>query len=108
WMRFAKRNENVISVVSVAVACEINQGTFGESRISLGAVAPTPILAKESSFKLIGKTISPETIEAAATAAKNECRPISDVRGSAEYRRHLVYVLSKRTISQAANGTRRQ
>ena len=108
WMRFAKRNENVISVVSVAVACEINNGAFGESRISLGAVAPTPILAKESSSKLAGKTINSETIEAAATAAKNECKPISDVRGSAEYRRHLIYVLTKRTISQAANRIRRQ
>ena len=106
WMRFAKRNENVISVVSVAVSCEINQGAFGESRISLGAVAPTPILAKESSSKLIGKIIDPETIEAAAKTAKNECKPISDVRGSAEYRRHLVYVLTKRTISQVANGIR--
>jgi carbon-monoxide dehydrogenase medium subunit len=106
WMRFAKRNENVISVVSVAAACEINQGAFGESRISLGAVAPTPILAKESSSKLTGKTINPETIEAAARTAKNECKPISDVRASAEYRRHLVYVLTKRTISQAANGVR--
>ncbi len=108
WMRFAKRNENVISVVSVAVACEMNQSAFGESRISLGAVAPTPILAKESSSKLTGKTINPETIEAAATSARDECKPISDVRGSAEYRRHLVYVLSKRTISQVANGLRRQ
>jgi carbon-monoxide dehydrogenase medium subunit len=106
WMRSAKRNENVISVVSVAAACEIDQDVFRESRISLGAVAPTPILAKESSAKLTGKKISPETIEAAAMAASSECKPISDVRANAEYRRHLVYVLSKRTIEQAANGVK--
>ena len=64
WMRSAKRNENVISVVSVGVASEIHGNQFGKSRISLGAVAPTPILAKESSSELSDSPINPETIEA--------------------------------------------
>jgi len=100
WMRSANRNENVISVVSVAVASEINGNKFGESRIALGAVAPTPILAKKSSTKLSGSNIDSETIEAISKLARNECKPISDVRASAEYRRHLVYVLTKRTINK--------
>jgi carbon-monoxide dehydrogenase medium subunit len=100
WMRSAKRNENVISVVSVAVASEVRSNRFGESRIALGAVAPTPILAKESSSELSGSPVNPETIEKVSKLAAKESRPISDVRASADYRRHLVYVLTKRTTNK--------
>ena len=103
WMRFAKRNENVISVVSVAVASEIEEGSFGRSRISLGAVAPTPLLAKESSSKMTGSPITEETIEEVSKLARDESKPISDVRASAEYRRHLVYVLTKRSINKVVS-----
>jgi aerobic carbon-monoxide dehydrogenase medium subunit len=103
WMRSAKRNENVISVVSVAVASEILSGRFGGSRIALGAVAPTPILAKESSSKLTGSPIGPETIEKVSNLAAKESKPISDVRASADYRRQLVYVLTKRTINKTVS-----
>ena len=100
WMRSAKRNENVISVVSVAVASEIRSNRFGESRIALGAVAPTPILARKSSSELSGSPINPATIETVSKLAAKESKPISDVRASADYRRHLVYVLAKRTINE--------
>jgi len=103
WMRSAKRNENVISVVSVAVASEIRAQRFGESRLALGAVAPTPILAKESSSELSGSSVTPATIETVSKLAAKESRPISDVRASADYRRHLVYVLTKRTINKTVS-----
>jgi carbon-monoxide dehydrogenase medium subunit len=103
WMRSAKRNENVISVVSVAVASEIRSGRFGESRIALGAVAPTPILARESSSALSGEPVDPDTIESASKLAAKDSKPISDVRASADYRRHLVYVLTKRTINKVVS-----
>ena len=100
WMRSAKRNENVISVVSVAVASRVQSNRFEESRIALGAVAPTPILAKKSSAELSGSSINTATIETASKLAAEESKPISDVRASADYRRHLVYVLTKRTINK--------
>ena len=106
WMRSAKRKENVISVVSVAVASEIQSGQFGESRIALGAVAPTPILARESSTKLTGSPINPETIESVSRLSAKESKPISDVRAGADYRRHLVYVLTKRTINKVLDLSR--
>lgn len=102
WMRFARRNENAISVVSVAVSTEIRGDRFGESRISLGAVAPTPILARNSSSALEGSRVCKETIEKVASLAREESRPMSDVRAGAQYRRHLVYVLTKRTIAKLA------
>ena len=103
WMRAAKRNENVISVVSVAVASEVKSNDFGNSRIALGAVAPTPILAKKSSEKLTGSPITEEAIDAVAKTAGDESRPITDVRASAEYRRQLVRVLTKRSIKKVVN-----
>lgn len=106
WMRTAKRNENVISVVSVAVASEIQGDRFGASKISLGAVAPTPILAKKSSSKLTGSPINEETIEEVSNLAKDESKPITDVRASSEYRRHLVYILTKRSIRKIISRAR--
>ncbi|HUI86887.1 MAG TPA: xanthine dehydrogenase family protein subunit M [Nitrososphaerales archaeon] len=100
WARFARRNENVISVVSVAARAELNSGRFERCRISLGAVAPTPILATMASDALSGKSADGATIENAAKMASLESRPISDVRAGAEYRRHLVYVLTKRVLSK--------
>lgn len=107
WMRSARRNENVISVVSVAVASEIQGDRFGKSRIALGAVAPTPILAERSSSKLTGSPITPETVEEVSRLAKEDSKPISDVRASADYRRHLVYVLTKRSINRMVDLARR-
>ena len=106
WMRSAKRKENVISVVSVAAASEIQSDQFGESRIALGAVAPTPILARESSSTLTGSPINPETIELVSRLSAKESKPISDVRAGADYRRHLVYVLTKRTINKVLDLSR--
>lgn len=107
WMRATKRNENAISTVSVAVASEINGDKFGPSRVSLGSAAPTPILARKSSARLSGSPIDPETIEAAALAAKEECIPSKRaLRAGPEYRRHLVYVLTKRVIQNIADGSR--
>jgi CO/xanthine dehydrogenase FAD-binding subunit len=102
WMRFARRNENVISVVSVAVAAEVKDGRFGKSRVSLGAVAPTPILASRSSEALSGSEFGEATCEKVAAIARDESRPITDVRAGADFRRHLVYVLTKRTLRKVA------
>jgi len=103
WMRAAKRNENVISVVSVAVASQVKGNDFGTSRIALGAVAPTPILAKKSSEQLTGSPVTEEAIGAVAKCAGDESKPITDVRASAEYRRQLVRVLTRRSIKKVVN-----
>ena len=107
WMSARKRNENALSIASVAVASEISEGKYGASRISLGSAAPTPILAKRSSAKLSGSVVSPETIEAVALEAKEECQPSKRaLRAGVEYRRHLVYVLTKRAIQRLSNTVR--
>jgi CO/xanthine dehydrogenase FAD-binding subunit len=100
WTRAAVRKENVLSTVSVAVATAIHDGKFGTSRVALGAVAPTPILAERSSRAMTGSEATARQADKVATLAAEESRPISDIRASEHYRRHLVHVLTRRLILQ--------
>jgi carbon-monoxide dehydrogenase medium subunit len=70
-------------------------------RLSLGAVAPTPIRARESEKLLIGRDLDEALMARAAATAVEEVRPISDVRASADYRRTLVEVLMRRALTAA-------
>ena len=70
-------------------------------RIVLGAVAPTPIRARRAENVLRSKRISPELINEAGKIAAEESKPINDIRGSIEYRRNLVDVLTRRSLKAA-------
>jgi CO/xanthine dehydrogenase FAD-binding subunit len=93
-----------LAVVGVAalVTLEGKGGTCSEARITLGAVAPTPVRAKKAERVLQGKKINNGLIEEAGRIAAEEARPITDVRGSVFYRSEIVKVLTKRAIRQAA------
>ncbi|HKY09762.1 MAG TPA: xanthine dehydrogenase family protein subunit M [Candidatus Binatia bacterium] len=73
-------------------------------RIVLGAVAPTPIRAKRSEALLEGKTLTEELADQVGAEAAKESKPISDVRSSADYRRAMVGVMTKRALLNAAVG----
>jgi carbon-monoxide dehydrogenase medium subunit len=98
-------------VASVAAGLLLNaDGTVREARIALGAVAPTPKPADAAGALLAGRRLDNDAIDEAARAAMDGAEPISDVRGSAGYRRHLVGVLTRRAIARArqrAEGTLR-
>ena len=100
WTRAAVRNENALSTVSVAVSSTIEDGRFGPSRVALGAVAPTPILAEQASKAMTGSQATPQQAERVAALAVEDSRPISDIRASAHYRKRLVQVLTRRLILQ--------
>jgi len=98
YMRIGRRNANSISVVSVANVVKVEDGVFEDVRISLGAVAPTPIMAREASNFLKGRRVNIDNIEKAAEIAAREAKPISDIRASEWYRREMVRILTKRSI----------
>lgn len=106
YQRFIPRNEMDIAVVGVGAAVTLNGNTCTAARISLGAVAPTPLFAKEASAALVGKPLNESTIAAAAALAQQVATPITDMRGTAEYRTHLVGVLTRRVLTTAAERAR--
>ena len=90
-----------LAFIGVAAAINIDNGTITEARIGLAAVAPTPIRATEAEELLKGNAPTPELLEQAGEAAAAGCSPISDLRCSAEHRREMVDVLTRRTLQNA-------
>ncbi|MGE0682637.1 MAG: xanthine dehydrogenase family protein subunit M [Candidatus Binatia bacterium] len=101
YQRFIPRNEMDIAVVGVGATVTVEGGKFTAARIGLGAVAATPLLAKEAGDSLVGKPVNDESIAAAAALAQKIATPITDMRGTAEYRKHLVGVLTRRVVKEA-------
>lgn len=103
FLRFIPRNEMDIAVANVgaSVLLDDSQQRILSARIALGAVAPTPVMAREAMQFLAGKEVSEATLEAAGEAAKSAARPINDMRGTIKHRVHLVAVLTKRALHKA-------
>ena len=101
YMKFGLRKSGALAVVGVAVSVTVEDGVLLDARIVMGAVAPVPLRAKKAEALLRGQTISDSLLEQAADSAAAECTPITDIRGSAEYRREMVRVLTRRALRKA-------
>jgi carbon-monoxide dehydrogenase medium subunit len=103
YLRHSTREEMDIAVAGVAsfITEGPQAGRLKTVRIALGAVAPTPVRAYRAEAALVGQAITRKTIEEAAGIAAGEANPISDMRGSGEYRREMVRVLVRRTLTSA-------
>jgi xanthine dehydrogenase FAD-binding subunit len=99
FLRLAARKALAISKISVAASLIIKRGVIVDVRIALGAVAPTVIRASKTEKYLLGKKLSPDIIEQAALIARDEARPIDDIRSVAIYRKEMVAVLLKRGLN---------
>ena len=108
YLRFIPRNEMDIAVVGVGawVRLDATKQKIEEGRIGLAAVAPTPLLAAEASAFLAGKPATIETLTQAGELARKSAKPISDMRGPAEYRVHLVGVIARRALEKAVERAR--
>jgi carbon-monoxide dehydrogenase medium subunit len=78
------------------------------ARIALGAVGPTPIFAQAAGDLLVGKAATDENFAAAAEAAQAVATPIDDMRGTKEFRLHLVGVLTQRVLRLAVARARNE
>jgi carbon-monoxide dehydrogenase medium subunit len=98
------RSAEDIALVQVAVALEIEGDRVGAARIALGSVAPVPMRAMLAEALVEGELIAnldPDRLADAAAIAAEECEPIDDHRASAEYRREMVGVLTRRLLAGA-------
>lgn len=101
YIRFIPRNEMDIAVVGAGVSIELDNGTFKSARVSLAAVAPTPLYVKAAGDALAGSPVNDASVQAAANAARDAAKPITDMRGTVEYRKHLCEVLTRRALNTA-------
>ena len=103
YLKLKEREKMDIAFVGVASVVELEggDGVVKNARIALGAVAPTPIRAVDAEAKLKGQRLTDELLAEAGRLAAQAAKPISDVRASAEYRREMVDVLTRRTLKKA-------
>ena len=108
YRRFIPRNEMDIAVVGVGASVVLNDAKdkFVSVRIALGAVGPTPLFAKAAGDALAGQPVSDDSIAKAAAAAKAMAKPITDMRGTAEFRTHITGVLTERVLKAAVARTK--
>jgi len=103
YLRFIPRNEMDIAVVGVGAAVTLDESRTRciAARLALAAVAPTPLFVPEAGDTLVDGVLTEEHVDRAAKLAQAAAKPISDMRGDADYRRHLVGVLTRRALKKA-------
>lgn len=108
YRRFIPRNEMDIAVVGVGASVVLDAA--GEkiisARLGIGAVAPTPLFAKEVGDMLSGQAIDEALLEKAAASARALAKPIDDMRGTVEFRKHVTGVLTRRVLEEAIRRAR--
>ena len=103
YLRFIPRNEMDIAVVGAGASVLLDEDgkRFVAVRIGLGAVAPTPLLVSSAGDFLSGTDLTRANIKEVARIAQSVAKPITDLRGTAEHRKHLVAVLVERALDIA-------
>lgn len=98
WRKMGIRQAFTISVITIAAKARMKDRICTDACLAFGSVAPTPMRALKTEELIRGKEITPELIEQASDLAQQEVSPISDLRASAQYRREMAGVLTKRAL----------
>ena len=101
YLRLIPRTEMDIAVVGCGINLSLKGDQISEARVSLGAVTPTVVLVEDAAKAIIGTKLDDQALEILAKAARKACNPISDKRGTIEYRTHIAGVLAKRAAKIA-------
>ena len=102
YLRHIARARMDIAVVGVAAAVTLRaDGTIVAARVALGAVAPVPLRATAAEMLLLGHRVTDKLLQEAGAMAAQEAKPVDDLRASADYRRHLVNILTQRVLRGA-------
>jgi CO/xanthine dehydrogenase FAD-binding subunit len=103
FLKFGLRKGQALALVNVAASLWVDweKHVFVAPRIGLGAVAPKVIRAPQAEAYLVGRMITADAMAEAGRIAVGDAKPISDFRASAEYRRDLIAVLTKRALEAA-------
>ncbi len=104
FLKLGLRRAQAISVVNIAIIIAENEGIIQRATITLGCVAPVIVHAQTAEEYLLGKSLTQEIIAETARRAAAEVRPIDDLRGTADYRREMVRVLSRRGLQALSEG----
>jgi CO/xanthine dehydrogenase FAD-binding subunit len=108
YLRFIPRTEMDIAVVGCGVCLTLDgSGTCTAARVSLGAVAPRPLLVADAAKALIGSKVDEAALQKLDAAAQAACQPIDDKRGTREYRIKVAGVLARRTAQIALDRARK-
>ncbi len=102
YLRLTPRTEMDIAIVGAGVNLTLDDsGTCTAARVSLGAVAPTPLLVADAAAALIGSKVDDAALADMAGAASAACDPIDDKRGTIEYRVKTAAVIARRAVETA-------
>ena len=101
YLRFTPRNEMDIAVAGAGVSVTLDNGNITDARVILSAVAPIPLFVREAGDALSGQPANDESVNMAAGIARDAARPITDMRGTIEFRKHLCEVLTRRALHTA-------
>lgn len=107
YLRLTPRTEMDIAVVGAGVGVVLDDaGRCAEARVALGAVAPTPLLVADAAAALVGAAVDAAALEAMAEACRAACDPITDKRGTREYRIKTAGVIARRAALKALERAR--
>ncbi len=103
YKKISPRSKVDIAIFNVGVMVTLDNNTFKDINVFLGAVAPIPLRAEKTEKFLLGKEANEENIYEAGKIASQEASPITDVRSTKEYRKLAVEILTRRAIIEAVN-----